>query len=335
MWIWLVLVYGLIKGIREILKKKALEKSTALEVLFLYTFISFLIVTPEAVGAFDQDFSTLPIVAFKSFCIFLAWIFGFNSLKNIPVGIYSLLDLARVIFTTGLGVVVLGERLGVGEIVGCTLVCIGLLLLKFKPGMKNSDKALPGGPKGNTQERENVSTVFVILTLGSAFLNAVSGMLDKYILFNTSMKDGHLQFWYMLFLVLYYLLLVCVCKLAGALRSKKAVNAAEKGNDRALSDNKTVNKDSIAYQMSSFNLKSALKNYWIWILAILFVIADRCLFIANADPDSKVSIMTLIKQSCVLVTILAGRFIFHEKELLRKLISAAIVVSGIMISILL
>jgi drug/metabolite transporter (DMT)-like permease len=85
---------------------------------------------------------------------------------------------------------------------------------------------------------------------------------------------------------------------------------------------------------SVFNLKSALKNHWIWLLAILFVIADRCLFIANADPESKVTVMTLIKQSCCFVTILAGKFIFHEKKILHKLLCACIIVAGIVVSVL-
>ena len=46
MWIWLVLLYGLLKGGREIVKKKSLEKNTVLEVLILYTLLSFIIVLP-------------------------------------------------------------------------------------------------------------------------------------------------------------------------------------------------------------------------------------------------------------------------------------------------
>ncbi|MCR4992835.1 MAG: hypothetical protein K6A45_07305, partial [Lachnospiraceae bacterium] len=86
---------------------------------------------------------------------------------------------------------------------------------------------------------------------------------------------------------------------------------------------------------SVFNLRSALKNHWIWLLAVLFVIADRCLFIANADPDSKVTIMTLIKQSSCFVTIIAGKFIFHEKKILHKFLCACVIVAGIVISVLL
>ena len=69
-------------------------------------------------------------------------------------------------------------------------------------------------------------------------------------------------------------------------------------------------------------------------LALLFVIADRSLFLANGNPDSKISIMTLIKQSGCIVTILAGKFIFHEKKIGYKLLCAAVIIAGIVIAVL-
>ena len=82
------------------------------------------------------------------------------------------------------------------------------------------------------------------------------------------------------------------------------------------------------------NWLSLIKNYWIWILSILFVLADRALFIANADPDSRVTIMTLIKQSCCVVSIVGGKLIFKEKNILFKLFCAGIIVAGILLTVL-
>ena len=47
-WMLLVLVYGLLKGAREIAKKKAMEKNTVMEVLVIYTLLSFVFVIPQA-----------------------------------------------------------------------------------------------------------------------------------------------------------------------------------------------------------------------------------------------------------------------------------------------
>ena len=42
LWIWLVLFYGVMKGLREIVKKKALEKNSTVEVLFIYVSCIFI-----------------------------------------------------------------------------------------------------------------------------------------------------------------------------------------------------------------------------------------------------------------------------------------------------
>ncbi|MBO7354059.1 MAG: EamA family transporter, partial [Lachnospiraceae bacterium] len=126
-WILLVLIYGISKGLREVFKKKALETSTTIEVLFLYTFISFLLVSPEIRGAGGVPARTLALIAVKSLIIFIAWIAGFTAVKNLPVGVYGLLDQMRLIFAMLLGVLVLHERMGAGQVIGLVLVIAGLL----------------------------------------------------------------------------------------------------------------------------------------------------------------------------------------------------------------
>lgn len=296
-WILLVLAYGIIKGLREIFKKKALETSSTIEVLFLYTFISFLLVTPEIPNAGGVSAGTMVFIAVKSFVIFVAWMAGFTAVKNIPVGLYGVLDQARVIFSTLLGVIVLNEIMDWSEVVGLILVLIGLIMLKFTPGQKKgklseSSEIASGGNGGN-----KIRTLFIVLTLLSCFLNALSGLFDKMLMSRGDLTDGQLQFWYMLFLVIYYLLFIII-------------------------------------RRPGVNWKGALKNKWIWILAVLFVIADRCLFIANGYPESKVTVMTLIKQSCCVVTIIGSRIVFKERNIGYKLLCAGVVIAGIVVTVI-
>ncbi|MBR5179503.1 MAG: EamA family transporter [Lachnospiraceae bacterium] len=320
-WILLVLAYGLIKGMREVLKKKALEKNTTLEVLFLYTLLSFIFVLPEMRGAFHEEFSTLIVVALKSLAIFLAWIFSFNSIRFIPISLYGILDLSRVLFATLFGVLVMKETLGTGQLLGLFLVALGLLLLKAEPHKKIEKK-----------DDKNIPAIHVFLLFLSCMLNSVSGILDKVLMTYTPISDGHLQFWYMLFLVIYYSLYVIATLIINHKRSVKVMSSDISNSVKTVPNQGKIEP---AKSSSAFNLKTAIKNPWIWLLAILFVIADRCLFIANADPDSKVTIMTLIKQSCCFVTILAGKFIFHEKKILHKFLCACVIVAGIIVSVVL
>lgn len=286
MWMWLVLLYGVFKGFREIVKKKALEKNSTIEVLFLYTLLAFLTVLPDAKNAFGMEPKYYFYIALKSFVIFLAWMFSFKAIKKMPISLYGVLDLSRVLFATLLGVVVLQEVLGVFQMIGLALVSMGLLLLKYKPGARAGKLAESG---------ENVDIKLVVIAFASCMLNAVSGLMDKILMKDIS--SSQLQFWYMLFLVLMYLAFIFVTR-------------------------------------TPVRMGSVLKNYWIWILSILFVIADRALFVANGMADSRITVMTLIKQSGCIVTILAGRFIFHEKNTGHKLVCAAIIIAGIVIAVL-
>lgn len=277
-WILLTLAYGLIKGVREIVKKKSLQKSTVMEVLFFYTLFGFLMLLPDVKEAAGVPMDQMGWIALKSFIIFLAWIASFHAIEKIPISIYGILDLSRVLFATLLGVIVLQEMLEENQIIGLLLVAGGLLMLRLK----------------KAKEPENTGTVYVLLAFASCLLNALSGLMDK--LITKTVTSGQLQFWYMLFLVLFYGLYLLLSR-------------------------------------TKVRWKEAVKNYWIWILSILFIVADRALFIANAIPESRITVMTLVKQSGCIVTILAGKLFFHEKNIGYKLLCAAVIIAGIVIGV--
>lgn len=286
-WIFLVLLYGLLKGGREIAKKKAMDKNSVMEVLLAYTLLSFILVIPQAPNAGGLEPKFYFLIAIKSFCMFLAWLCGFYSLKKIPVSLYGILSLSRVIFATLLGVVVLHETMTTYKLIGLILVCAGLLLLKFNPKKNNHLIS----EKDNQPE---IAAIFIILAFISCIFNSISGFMDKILM--RDITSSQLQFWYMLFIIIYYGIFVIIKKI----------------------------------KISS----SVLKNVWVWALAVMFVIGDKALFIANANPNSQITIMTLIKQSSCIVTILGGKFIFKEKGIAYKLFCASIVILGIVFGVL-
>lgn len=290
-WILFTLFYGLAKGGREICKKKALERNGVIEVLFFYTLLSFIFVVPEVGNAGGLDYRQYLLIALKSFVIFVAWMCSFYAIKKLPVSVMGIFDLSRVLFATLMGVVFLHETMKYNQVFGLVLVAVGLVILPIPNiiAAKNPDSKIK-------VQTEPIKPIFVIIALLSCVLNAVSSTLDKYLM-GTDMTSGQLQFWYMLFMVLYYGIYILIKKI-------------------------------------KIHWKNLFKNHWIWIMSILFVIADRALFIANGDPDSKITMMTLIKQAGCLVTIIGGRLVFKEKNILFKLICAAIIVAGIVVTVI-
>lgn len=281
-WMLLVLVYGLLKGAREIVKKKCLERNSVIEVLFFYTLAGFLMVLlfPGSHEALSLDFSYLPYIFVKSFVIFLAWILSFLAIKSMPVSMYGILDMSRVLFATLLGTVILHETLSKGQMIGLPLVLLGLFMLRLVKGSKSAE--------------EKVAPKTVVFALLSCMLNAVSGFLDKVLM--KDITSSQLQIWYMFFLVVMYGVFLLI-------------------------------------RRTKVNWKTLFKNYWILLLAVMFIIADKALFVANGYPESKITIMTLIKQSSCFVTIALGRIVFKEKNILKKSICAAVILAGILIAI--
>lgn len=287
MWIILVLIYGILKGVRDIAKKKALTLNGVVEVLFVYTALAFIFTVPTSGHISGVPVKEMLLIAFKSFIIFVAFLCSFYAIEKMPISLYGVLDLSRMLFAMILGVVVLKEKLGTTQIIAMVLVAAGLLLLKYNP--RKERKGVENG--------EHVATYIFILAFVSTFLNAVSGMLDKILMGGGNITSGQLQFWYMLFMTVYYGIYVLITR-------------------------------------TKVNFKSVLKNPYVWTISILFVVADRCLFIANGYGASRVTVMTLLKQVCCIVTIIGGKLIFKEKRTLQRFICAGIIIAGIVISVL-
>lgn len=282
-WVWLVLGYGVLKGIREIVKKQAVRKSAVLEVLFFYTLFSFILVLPDAPNAFGLTGVQLLLTLVKSFVIFIGWLCGFYAIEKMPVSLYGVLDLSRMVFSTLLGVMLLGEAMTLPQGAGLVLVTGGLLMLRLRRNAPAVQRDEPVAPK------------YIAMALVCSLMNSVSATLDKILM--RSMTSSQLQFWYMFFLAALYALFLVV-------RHEKV------------------------------DWKGSLKNGWIWMLSLLIIASDRMLFIANGMAGSRLTIMTLLKQSGVVVTIVGGRLFFHEKDTLYKLLCAAVVIAGIVIAVL-
>ena len=292
MWIFLILLYGIFKGFREALKKKAMETRSVAEVLFFYTLFAFALVIPFSSGIFSLSWRAHIIIFFKSFAIFIAWICALNSIKKLPLSVYCIADMGRMVFSIILGIIVLNEALFWTDLIGIALVLTGILLVNVRLKKK--------APADNT-----LSGKILLLVLGSCILNAVSGTIDKWLLSTHNapkfflgdeiVTSSQMQFWYMLYLVtLYGIYLIA--------------------------------------KRQRVNFKANVKSPVIWTLSLLFIIADRALFIANEDPNSTILGMTLLKQTSVIVTIILGRVLYKEKNIVYRILCAILIICGIVVA---
>ncbi len=278
-WVIFIALYGILKGLREPVKKNILKDVNVLTTLFVYTAVGFFMSVPTAKGVFDVPPDMMWLIVVKSSSIFVAWIMAFVAIKKVPVSIYGVTDMSRVVFSTLMGIVFLGEKLTLQGVVSLLLVVTGLYLANRREGGGN----------------EEYSIKYIWIILVSCLLNGVSGTLDKYIMSTGLVTSSALQFWFMLMLSAMYLCYIMVKK-------------------------------------EKLELGKALKNPWIYVLSLSLILGDRLLFTANQDPESKVTVMILIKQSSAIVTIVLGKLVYNEKNILKKLACAGLILIGIMIA---
>lgn len=273
-WILFIVIYALLKGSREGMKKAAMKQSSSNEILFFYTLVGLILVIPFSGAAFSLE----PIYIFYSFIkalvVCTAWLFAFAALKNMSVSLYGIMDLSRMVFSTALGVFVLGEEFTFKKAIGVTLVIAGLMLANLKKSTTSRGVTLP----------------VLAAALINCFLNAVSGTMDKVLM--KHMESSQLQFWFMFFMTLIYGVILLV-------------------------------------RRERVSVKCLKTNFWIPLMSISLIVGDKLLFEANANPLSQVTLMTIIKQSSVLVTVLTGWLVFKEKHILYKLMCTGIVLCGI------
>lgn len=279
-WVVLVLIYSILKGSRDGMKKAALKFSSSDEILFFYSLIGFILIIPFSSNAF----SVPPIYIFYSFIkaavVCTAWLCAFIALKNMTVSLYGIMDLSRMIFSTLLGIFVLNESMTVGKAAGLVLVGTGLILSNLKKDASG----------------DKVTFWVLIAAFLNCLLNSISAIMDKSL--TKTMEPDALQFWFMFFLLICY---------SGILVAKR----------------------------EKIHISTLRKNYWIPIMSISLIVGDRLLFIANSDPESMVTVMTVIKQSSVIVTIITGWLFFKEKHICYKMMCAGIILAGIYSSVFL
>ena len=279
-WVYLVIIYGILMAVLNIFKKKALTKSTIIEVLWAYSLFSFLFVSFEFNSAMQLEVKYIFFAFLKAICMFASWILGAQALNKLPISLHGVLNLSRIIFSTIWGVIFLNEKLGVMQILGMLIVIVGLGLVNLK-----SNKDENGEVKNN-----KIRFKYVLIMIISCVFATISGLSD--IILMKNMESGQLQFWAMLFITILYTVYSIV-------------------------------------KRERISIKNISKNYWIIFLAICLIVGDRALFAACAMPESKLSVMALIKQTGVIVTVLVGGKVFKEKNILYRFFCALIALSGI------
>lgn len=148
--------------------------------------------------------------------------------------------------------------------------------------------------KKNTEK--NVKIKYILLTILFTVFSAIASIIDKVLMSHVS--SGQAMFWYLLFATV-FLWIISICLI-------------------------------LAKKMPKVKIAD-WKNKWIYISAILLVVADSIMYIGLADPNSKITLFSSISKLKFVFTAVGGFILFKEKITFQKVISMSLILIGVLI----
>ena len=329
MWVLFATIYALLIGFYTVLMKKASQKTNLLFVLAVSSSIGFLLVSWSAVEAVTLSWQYILFIFGKSIIVSLALVFELIALKNYYISSLQPISAIKVVIAFIANMLIFNEQVVWWKFIGVVIIFAGLITLNQydRKTLKNANDLNSNniGLNKNIVKYENIGNEnayieknnkvsenvvvetdmqtlkkrrikAIIFFIFSCIFNETSGILDKIILNHVS--TNQMQFWFMLFVAIIiwiYFFVLCTKK------RKMQVQ------------------------------KSDWKNYLMYIIPFILIIADRFLFTALSQPNVLVAGVSIIKLLSTIVAVIFGGLLYKEPNLKYKLIYLAIILVGIII----
>ena len=184
MWTVLAFISALCLGFYDVSKKIALKENAVIDVLTMSVCVSAVLlaiplvlssVAPEMMTGTHfyvpkMDLQAHGLTLLKSVIVLSSWVFGYISLKHLPISVVSPAQATRPMWTLLGALVLFNERLNTWQWVGILLAIGTILAFSFRQM-----------PKSTEHRTQNTDRYYIALAL-AILLGACSGLYDKYLM---------------------------------------------------------------------------------------------------------------------------------------------------------
>ena len=184
MWTVLAFISALCLGFYDVSKKIALKENAVIDVLTMSVCVSAVLlavplvlssVAPETMTGTHfyvprMDLQAHGLTLLKSVIVLSSWVFGYISLKHLPISVVSPAQATRPMWTLLGALVLFNERLNTWQWVGILLAIGTILAFSFRQLPKNTE-----------HRAQNTDKYYIALAL-AILLGACSGLYDKYLM---------------------------------------------------------------------------------------------------------------------------------------------------------
>ena len=186
MWTFLAFISAVCLGFYDISKKIALRDNRVIDVLTLSVCISALVLSiplilsrlcPEMMLGTHFYVPTLDPKAhfftfLKSMIVLSSWVFGYISIKHLPISVVSPMQATRPMWTLVGALLIFGERLNTWQWIGVSLAIGTVFVFSFFTRHPRT----PRTPRDPSLNRYYIALALTII------LGACSGLYDKYLM---------------------------------------------------------------------------------------------------------------------------------------------------------
>lgn len=336
-WILLSVVSAMLLGVYDAAKKWSVRSNAVPIVLLCSVSIGALLYLPLIIwSALDAD--SIPLDSFvvrrmpwdrhglilaKSLLVGASWTFAFTALKHLPLSIAAPIRATSPFWTILIAIVFFGERPAPIQWTGIAIILMGFW--RF---------TLVGRREGIRFTRNRWVTLMMLATL----LGAISSIYDKWLLQDAGFDPVTMQAWFTVYLVPVMVpLAVWWYRFDSPVRV--AGNAATIELDSAEPSVPSVDASPPVGPWSApvapdRRAVDVQRFHWRWSIAVvspLLILADWFYFVALADPDAMVSIVSVVRRCSVVIALAFGAKALSETNFRAKLASVGLILFGVVL----
>jgi len=299
MWLLFAFASAVLLGFYDTSKKAALRENAVLPVLLLNTLFCTIIFSPVAINTLIDGSMTahdhLLLIA-KAAIVLSSWILGYFGLKHLPLTLVGPINATRPVLVLLGALVIYGERLNLYQWIGVVLSFVSIFLLSLSSKKK--------------EDIDFAHNRWIWCVAAAAVLGAASGLYDKYVA--RQIEPAKVQSWYNFY---QFVLMFFICLLLRWLPTARKRHTLT-GDKAAAAEFEPVGG----------------RFHWSWailLISIFISAADYAYFSSLQQPDSMISVVSLVRRSSVIVSFICGIIVFREtKNIKAKVIDLSLILLG-------
>ena len=313
MWVLLAFVSALCLGFYDISKKISLRENAVVDVLTASVLISSgILVVPLLLSrlvpeAMQQTLFYVPrldwqahlLTVLKSAIVLSSWVFGYISLKHLPISVVNPWQATRPVWTLIGALLIFGERLNSWQWLGITLAIGSILVFSFsqhKSAISNQLSAISNHKSATCNHKSAISNRYYVALALTILIGACSGLYDKFMM--RHYDHNAVQVYYTFYQAVMMLIVWAIY-------------------------HRKNHKSAICNFQSLKNLPAII------LISVFLIISDNVYMLALRDPDSLIAVVSTIRRGGAVIGFAYGLIFLREPDPWKKILAMSGVLAGL------